>query len=78
MRCRASVRLTFGSPAEAERLAASLAPENDGFLTARVEGRVLALDAEADGPLSLMRTLDDALACLSAAERAAKTAERST
>ena len=72
MKSRATLRLRFDTPEEAARLAASLAPENDGYIRTRVEGDVLVAEAEADAPLSLLHTLDDALACLTAAERAAR------
>lgn len=71
---RATLRLELDSPEEAARLAASLAPENAGWLDARVEGSALVLEASADAPLSLLHTLDDALACLSAGERAGRVA----
>ena len=69
---KATLRLQLASPEEAERLAASLAPENEGFLATRVEGDVLVAEAEAGSALSLLRTLDDALACLAAAEKAGR------
>jgi len=72
----AEVRLTFADADEAHRMMRSIAPENGAFVRARVEGRVLVLEADADAPLSLLRTLDDALACLSAAEKAARITRR--
>jgi hypothetical protein len=74
VRSRATLRLAFADAEEAARLAAALEPENDAFLRARVEGATLVADVEADEPLALLRTLDDALACLGAAQRAARAA----
>lgn len=71
---RASLRLSFATPAEAARLAASIAPENGEHLAVRLEGDVLVAEAEAASPLALLHTLDDALACLSAGEKAARLA----
>lgn len=71
---RATLRLQFASPEEASRMAASLAPENAAYLRVRVEGSVLVAEAEADAPLGLLHTLDDALACLAAAEKASRVA----
>lgn len=71
---RATLRLRFASRDEAERLAAALAPENDGFLTTRVEGETLVAEADAPSAASLLRTLDETLACLAAAEKAARVA----
>lgn len=57
-------------------MAASLAPENGPYLTTRVEGSDLVAEAEADSPLGLLHTLDDALACLGAAQKAGRVAGR--
>lgn len=73
---RATLTLAFASADEAARLAAALAPENEGWLDARVEGATLVLAAQADSPLSLLHTLDDALACLGAAQKAARLATK--
>lgn len=71
-RPRATLRLAFSSGDEAARMAASIAPENGGWLRTRVEGAELVCEAEADTPLGLLHTLDDALACLGAAQRAGR------
>lgn len=71
---RATLRLAFSSPEEAARMAASLAPENGAWLATRVEGADLVAEAAADSPLGLLHTLDDALACLGAAQRAGRLA----
>lgn len=76
MKSKAEVRLAFASPEEAVRVAASIEPENDGFLRATVVGHDLIVEAEADSPLSLLRTLDDALACIGAAEKASRVGAR--
>lgn len=73
---RATLRLAFASEDEARRMAAALAPENGAYLAVRVEGSTLVAEAEADAPLKLLHTLDDALACLAAAEKAARVAEK--
>lgn len=72
---RATLRLSFASPEEAARMAASLAPENGTWLSTRVEGHHLLAEADADSPLALLHTLDDALACLGAAQRASRIAD---
>jgi hypothetical protein len=72
MKARATMRLAFDSPEEAARLAASLAPENQGYLGTRVDGKDIIAEADADAPLALLHTLDDALACLSAGEKAGR------
>lgn len=70
MRHRATLRLRFASPAQAAHLAASLAPENEGFVRVDVEGSVLVAEAGSDTPLGLLRTLDEVVAVLAAAEKA--------
>lgn len=67
---KASLRLALADEAEAQRLRAALEPENGQYLRTRVEGNVLIAEAEAASPLALLHTLDDALACLSAAQKA--------
>lgn len=70
----ATLRLRFASPEQAQRIAESLAPENEGYLRARVEGATLVAEAQADTPLGLLRTLDEVLALAGAAEKADKLA----
>ncbi|MEK6984772.1 MAG: hypothetical protein AABX89_00090 [Candidatus Thermoplasmatota archaeon] len=64
---RITLRIEASSAEEARHLVASLAPENGTFLTARVEGAFIVLDAEATTALGLLRTVEDALQCLHAA-----------
>ncbi|HUR67927.1 MAG TPA: KEOPS complex subunit Pcc1 [Candidatus Thermoplasmatota archaeon] len=70
----ATLRLRFASADEAQRMAAALAPDDDGYLRVRVEGALLVLEAEAEAPLGLLRTLDEVLAQLSAAQKATRIA----
>jgi hypothetical protein len=65
----AHLRRSCSSHEEAEALLRSLAPDNEGFVRARTEGALLFLDVQAKGVPELRRTLEDTLACLSAAER---------
>jgi hypothetical protein len=62
----ATLRLAFGSPEAARRAQAALAPDDGGLLFTRAEGAVLVLEAASGSPMGLLRTLDDALACLRA------------
>lgn len=70
----ATLRLHFDSTSQAARLAASLAPENDGFVTTRVEGSTIVAEASADSPMGLLRTLDEVVAVLAAAQKADRSA----
>lgn len=62
---RAAIEL--GTAADALAKARALAPDNDGLMQARANGNVIRIEARADSVLGLLRTLDDALACLRAA-----------
>ena len=71
---RAALTLRFADAAQAERMRASLAPDDDGHLALRVEGASLVLEAESGSPLGLLRTLDESVAQLAAAEKAERLA----
>lgn len=62
----ASVTLRFANPDEAQAAAKALAPDNGEHLRTRVEGADLHLEATSGSAMGLLRTLDDALACLRA------------
>jgi len=62
----AKVTLQFANAAEASAAAAALAPDNAGLLQMRVEGNELHLEATSGSAMGLLRTLDDAMACLRA------------
>ena len=70
LRHKATLRLHFDSPAQAANLVASLAPENEGFVRARVEGSSIVAEAESDTPMGLLRTLDEVVVVLAAAGKA--------
>ncbi|MEA3166610.1 MAG: hypothetical protein QOJ26_1482 [Thermoplasmata archaeon] len=65
---RAILRLRCRDSGEAERLRRSLAADDAGHAVLRVEGATLCIEAAAPSALGLLRTLDDALGCLRAAE----------
>jgi len=67
---QATLRLRFDSAEQAARLAASLAPDDDGYVRTRIEGDTIVAEATSDTPLGLLRTLDEVLATLSAAQKA--------
>lgn len=62
----ATVRIGFPDPGAAQAAAAALAPDNDGYLETRVEGREMVLTVQAESLMGLLRTLDDALGCIRA------------
>ena len=69
MRSSAKLTLTFPDVATAEAVAASISLDDQGYIhTARKRATITAT-ATADGPLALLHTLDDYLACISVAER---------
>ena len=67
-RTRAILSLRCRDSGEAERARRSLAADDDGHAALRVEGTVLVVEAGSETALGLLRTLDDLLGCLRAAE----------
>jgi hypothetical protein len=65
------VRRACASAAEAERLRAAVAADDPAFVVVSVEGTTLVARVTAGSARSARATLDDLLACLGAAERAA-------
>lgn len=65
-----TLRIHHRTAQEAEEALRSLAPENDDHLTATVEDTTLVLRLPRRPLGSTLQTLDDALACLSAAKGA--------
>jgi hypothetical protein len=64
----AVLRLRCRDSGEADRLRQSLAVDDAGHAAFRVEGATLVVEATAASALGLLRTIDDALGCLRAAE----------
>lgn len=67
---RATLTIALDSEPQARRLAASFAPDDDGHLSVRVDGAELVLETAAHSPMGLLRTLDEAVAQLAAAQKA--------
>lgn len=65
------VRRSCASVEEAHRLRAAVAVDNPAFVRVEVEGTSLVVRVVAASAASARATLDDLLACLHAAERAA-------
>lgn len=60
----------YESPEIAEAVAASLDPENEGFVEMEVRGKTIYFKMEAESAGSLRNTADDLLSCLKIAEEA--------
>jgi len=73
---KSSARLTLGFDDldSARAVAAAVAVDDDGYVRTTRRGRTLIAEAAADGPMSLLHTLDEYLACISVAERTSKAA----
>ncbi|MHB8606658.1 MAG: KEOPS complex subunit Pcc1 [Thermoplasmatota archaeon] len=67
MKARARIDIDCGTRERARAIAAALAPEDAGFVTTVVQDAALHAEAEADSIGALLHTLDDYLACLTAA-----------
>jgi hypothetical protein len=73
--CSCKLELEFSGSDEARRVAASLEPDNDGFLVTTLKGRKLIVNAKAGSIPALLHTLDDYLACLGVAAGIRKSLE---
>ena len=73
---RCVLELAFADEAEARAVAGALAPDDAGFVRARVEGRRVVAEIEARSPMSLLHTIEDYLACVAVAEKAVGAARR--
>jgi len=69
MKVKCRILLEYASNEEAKRVEKSLKPDNENFISTRVNGNVLEAETDAESVLSILHTLDDFLACLSVAER---------
>ena len=74
MKTRAQLILEFRDAATAKAVAEAVSPDDEGFIRTTRTARTIEAKASADGPLSLLHTLDDYLACVSVAERTAEAA----
>lgn|GEM_PF-6368941 len=71
MKSHARLTLAFDSPEVASVLAEAVSEEPTGERRVRRRGRILVVDANADEPMALLRTVDNCLARINAAERTA-------
>jgi len=74
MKARARLTLRFDSATTAETVVESVSLDDEGYIRTRRSGRTVTATASAEGPMSLLHTLDDWLACVSVAERTAEAA----
>ena len=74
MKSRATLTLNFRDAKTARAVADSVSLDDEGFIRTRRKGATIVATASADGPLPLLHTLDDYLACISVAERTTEAA----
>ena len=74
MKARATLTLKFADARTAKAVADSVSPEDEGYIRTRRSGATITATAAADGPMPLLHTLDDYLACVSVAERTTEAA----
>ena len=70
------LELDYVDEAEARAVRGAIVPDDAGFVRSRVEGSRLVAEMEAASPMSLLHTLEDYLACVAVAEKAARAARR--
>lgn len=68
MTAHAEVRVRLRDAASAQRLMQSLLADDDGQAAMAVDGRDLILVASSASAMGLLRTLDDVLGCVRAAQ----------
>jgi hypothetical protein len=76
LKSRAALSLKFDDGAEASAVASALKIDDEGFIKTELKGNEVIASAEAKDPMSLLHTLDDWLACATAAEKAVKESRR--
>ncbi|MDG6220772.1 MAG: KEOPS complex subunit Pcc1 [Candidatus Thermoplasmatota archaeon] len=69
MRAKCWLQLEYGTEEEAERMLRSVNVDDEGYISTKRAKTTLLVDSEASSLDSLMHTLNDYLACLSAAEK---------
>jgi hypothetical protein len=74
MKSRATLILRFPDAAVARAVADSVSLDDEGYIRTTRKGATITATATADGPLPLLHTLDDYLACVSVAERTSEAA----
>jgi len=74
MKSAARLNLGFADVDTARAIAVAVAVDDDRYIRTTRRGRTLTAEASADGPMSLLHTLDEYLACISVAERTSKEA----
>lgn len=65
------INLEFRSPRLAEIVAKAVELENLSYIRMRLEGSRVIAEASATTPMSLLHTVEDFLACVAVAEKAA-------
>ena len=68
-RAECEVRLCYGDHGTARRMADSLSPDDDADMSTLLDGDAVVARASSSSVMSLMRALDDLLACAATAER---------
>ncbi len=74
MKSLARLTLSFKDAATAKAVADSVSLDDQGYIRTARKGSTITATAAADGPLALLHTLDDYLACVSVAERTTEAA----
>ena len=65
-----NIELDLGSEEVAKLVAASLGPDNEGYVSSEIKGGTISLKAEAPTTMSLLHTVDDLLSCVAVALKA--------
>lgn len=71
MKIKCRLELVFEDEKTAQNVCDSLKPDDGDYIESRVEGNKIIAVAESDTILSLRSTIDDYLACVTLAQKAA-------
>ncbi len=64
------IRLEYETEGEARAVYLSIEPDNYQYVECEMEGSALVIRSSANGPMSLLHTVEDLLACVREAEEA--------
>jgi hypothetical protein len=74
MKSTTQLTLSFPDAATARTIEAAVSVDDQAYVKTTRRGRTVVAEATAEGPMQLLHTLDDYLACVSVAERTAREA----
>lgn len=72
MKTKLMVKLKYPNKETTIRIAKSTEPDNDEYISVRVEGNYIIVDCENENALTVLQTIDDFLSAVSLSEKIQK------